>query len=280
MKKIAAFIVILLLVLAGGLLLLARQNPGPGDPAWQALLREGGWDRYARMDGYRIHYLDTGLPSGPPLLLIHGYGDSVYAWHRNMIPLIEAGFHVVALDLPGFGSSGTPSGFPFTAEAYVAEIVALLDHLGLERVDLIGNSLGGNLSLFLADRFPGRVRRAVTVDPVVYPSRKHGFLIALARSEWAAALVKPFIGPWVYHLAMRRSFNDPSLVTDVMISQRVQPFNRPDFRDNLIQVGAHYFSDAFLELSKNYGRISRPVLIIWGSARPDDPHRMERPAAA
>lgn len=241
---------------------LARQSPGPGDSLWQAQIARADWSRHLDLGGYRLHYLDAG--QGPPVLLLHGFGDSVYSWRHNIKPLVQAGFRVVALDLPGLGESETPAGFAFTVEAVAAQITAFLDALNVDRVDVVGNSLGGNLALFLARYHPDRIRRIVLTGPACYPSCRHDILSALARSPITAALVEPILAPWNFRLMIRFCYDDPDRVTDDNVSQRCLPLNRPDFRNNLIRLGGSYFSQGFLDLSWSYHRIAIPVLAVWG----------------
>jgi pimeloyl-ACP methyl ester carboxylesterase len=77
-----------------------------GDPAWAALIRDNQWTRTMDMDGYSLNYLDAG--AGPVVVMLHGFGDSVYSWRWNIQAFVEAGYRVLALDLPGMGLSGKP----------------------------------------------------------------------------------------------------------------------------------------------------------------------------
>lgn len=112
----------------------------------------------AVVDGLRINYHDAG--QGDPLLLLHGSGPGVSAWAnwRLVIPeLAQAGRRVIAPDIPGFGySDPLPE---FSMEAWLRSVHGLLDHLGLRRVSVVGNSFGGSLALHMAYRDPELVER-------------------------------------------------------------------------------------------------------------------------
>jgi pimeloyl-ACP methyl ester carboxylesterase len=98
-------------------------------------------------------YLTAG--EGPPLLLIHGLGDSSRSW-EELISYLSQNYTVYAPDLPGFGTSEKPP-IEYSPELFTAFIEAFLDALGLERVAIVGNSLGGLIALRLAFAQPERV---------------------------------------------------------------------------------------------------------------------------
>ncbi|MDY0105333.1 MAG: alpha/beta fold hydrolase [Giesbergeria sp.] len=112
--------------------------------------------------GIRTNYHDSG-GAGAPVLLIHGSGPGVSAWAnwRLVMPALAQQARVIAPDMVGFGYTERPQGFVYSLDAWVRQAVGLLDALGIERTDLVGNSFGGGLSLALAIAHPERVRRLV-----------------------------------------------------------------------------------------------------------------------
>lgn len=111
--------------------------------------------------GIRTNYHDMG--SGFPVLLIHGSGPGVSAWAnwRLVMPKLAEKCRVIAPDMVGFGFTERPQGYTYSMDNWVQHALGLLDALGLEKVDLVGNSFGGALSLALTIRHPHRVRRLV-----------------------------------------------------------------------------------------------------------------------
>jgi pimeloyl-ACP methyl ester carboxylesterase len=114
-------------------------------------------------DGVRIVYADEG--EGFPTLLIHGFGSNhrvnwaSTSWTRD---LLAAGRRVVAFDNRGHGESGKPHDVAAYRIATMAEDARrLLDHLNIERADVIGYSMGGRIAAALASLHPERVRRVV-----------------------------------------------------------------------------------------------------------------------
>lgn len=99
--------------------------------------------------------------AGPPLLLLHGFTGSAATW-RPLAERLAPLRRTIAVDLIGHGESDAPADpARYTAEHCVADLLALLDSLGVDRFDLLGYSLGGRLALQLAAAAPARVARLV-----------------------------------------------------------------------------------------------------------------------
>lgn len=116
--------------------------------------------------GYRTNLHDMG--NGFPLLLIHGSGPGVTAWAnwRLVMPAFAQNRRVIAPDMLGFGYSERPIDQQYNRQRWVEHAIGVLDALGIEQTDIIGNSFGGGLALALAIRHPNRVRRLVLMGSV------------------------------------------------------------------------------------------------------------------
>lgn len=114
--------------------------------------------------GVELHYTATG-GEGPPVLLVHGFGSSrELNWVRTgwVRTLAEAGRPTIGVDLRGHGASGKPhSAAAYPPEEFTADLLAVLDHHGAERADVVAYSMGSRLCWHLLLHHPGRVRRAV-----------------------------------------------------------------------------------------------------------------------
>ena len=107
--------------------------------------------------------------AGEPLLLLHGTGSSRAVW-APVLPLLARRREVIALDLPGHGESPLIPGIDPTPVGFAQPVVATLDQLGLDRVDVAGNSVGGWTALELAKL--GRARSVVALAPAgLWPGR-------------------------------------------------------------------------------------------------------------
>lgn len=114
------------------------------------------------LDGLTLAYREAGTPEPTPVLLLHGMGSSARTWDRFAGELAAAGRHAIALDLRGHGESSHPGEYSF--ELMRADVISILDHLGLARADLVGHSMGGRVASLVASVNPERVRRLVVED--------------------------------------------------------------------------------------------------------------------
>lgn len=109
--------------------------------------------------GARLHVVDDGDPSHPPVVLLHAGIADLRAWDDMVPSLVDAGYRVVRYDARGFGASTTED-VDFSNRA---DLVAVLDGLGIGRAALVGNSRGGQIAFDTAIEFPDRVVAVVGV---------------------------------------------------------------------------------------------------------------------
>ncbi|MEA2646824.1 MAG: hypothetical protein QOE92_1907 [Chloroflexota bacterium] len=230
----------------------SRRFPRP------ATVRAGGIDTF---------YLEAG--SGPPVVLLHGLG----ATNASMLPTLwdlARDHRVIAPDLPGFGGSAKPLttyGFPFFARW----LRDFLDALGVERAHLVGNSLGGRISLEAGLQLPDRIDRMVLYcpSPAFLAGRQYTPFVRLLRPELAMV---PMLLTHGAVVGMARSmFSDP---------ERLQPGWYDAFADEFLRVfgtprGRIAFFSAAREVYLEEPRgergfwdrlpaMERPALFIWG----------------
>lgn len=126
--------------------------------------------RFHDIHGYRRAFLTAG--SGPPVLLIHGIGDNSETW-REVLPQLARRHTVIAPDLLGHGRSAKPRA-DYAIAAYACGMRDLLSVLDVDRVSVVGHSLGGGIAMQFAYQFPERCERLVLigsggVGPEVHP---------------------------------------------------------------------------------------------------------------
>ena len=102
--------------------------------------------------------------AGDPVVMLHGLGATKASFLPTVAALADH-HRAIAVDLPGFGDSAKPLGAPYHAPFFANAVVELLDALGLERADVIGNSMGGRVAIELGLRHPDRVRRLALLAP-------------------------------------------------------------------------------------------------------------------
>lgn len=119
--------------------------------------------------GIETNYHDMG--NGSPLVMIHGSGPGVTGWAnwRLVMPDLAQHHRVLVPDILGFGYTERPTGIDYGLQTWVEHAVGFLDALELDKIDLVGNSFGGALSLAIAIRYPSRVRRLVLMGAAGVP---------------------------------------------------------------------------------------------------------------
>ncbi len=223
-----------------------------------------GAGRVLNVDGIDTFIHEAG--SGQPVVLIHGAGPGASGlsnWSRN-IEHLARDFHVITVDLPGFGRSQKmpiPSAF---FEFYGLHIGKLLDAMGLDKAHLVGNSLGGGTSMMLALRRPDKVGKMVLMGsgggyPVTTVMPTTGLKMLMGFYEGSGPSrerLSAFITEMVY---------DKTRITDELIEQRLSAAMAPDvlacppfgFRDGRPPVPDDVWRER-LDL------LPHETLIVWG----------------
>lgn len=123
------------------------------------------------------------------LLLIHGLGDEADTWRHVFLPLAEK-YHVIALDLPGFGRSDKPN-LKYTPPFMMDSVIKLMNTLRIQKTILMGSSLGGILSHQIAIDHPDRVEGLILIGGALLHSE--------TMADWRVRLMSlPLIGEWFY----------------------------------------------------------------------------------
>jgi pimeloyl-ACP methyl ester carboxylesterase len=114
--------------------------------------------------GVSVRVLESGPANGRPVLLVHGWGSSVYSFSENIPALADGGFRAIAIDLPGHGLSDKPlDEHAYTTASLAAVVVDVATALGVPRFALVGHSMGGALALRIAQTGGSRVERLVLI---------------------------------------------------------------------------------------------------------------------
>lgn len=136
-------------------------GPLPGAPDSSVVLLDGPWrHRTVRANGIALHVAEMG--TGPLVLLLHGFPQFWWAWHRQLQDLSDAGFRAVAVDLRGFGASDKPPR-GYDAPTLADDIAALVFALGESDAMIVGSDLGGLLAWTIAATRPAVVRGLVLI---------------------------------------------------------------------------------------------------------------------
>ena len=160
----------------------------------------GGVDAWGTVNGVRLHWVEAGPPSGPLVVLLHGFPDFWYGWRHQLPALAAAGLRVVAPDLRGYNLSERPPRVEDYARDVLADdVAALVRRLGADRATIVGHDWGGLIAWHLATRHPDVVGRLAVLN-APHPARFPQLLATsrqLARSWYVGFLQLPGLPEWL-----------------------------------------------------------------------------------
>jgi pimeloyl-ACP methyl ester carboxylesterase len=213
-------------------------------------------------DGKKIHYIEKG--NGEPVILIHGFLYHTVMWKKNMDALAE-NFKVYVIDLFGWGFSERLGETEYSFERYAKQVTGFMDALDIEKASLIGQSMGGGISVYVAANNPERINRLILVDPAVlpYPETTTGKIYQL-----------PFVGEFLNAIPgdglMKNNlktlwFYDGSKVTDDYVSEVAQPLCIEGSYAGLMYILRNVLKPPFVETeARMLAKLNKPILIIHG----------------
>jgi pimeloyl-ACP methyl ester carboxylesterase len=231
---------------------------------------EGVQHRFADAAGLRMHIAEAG--NGDPLVLLHGWPQHWYEW-RHQIPALSKHYRVICPDLRGLGwTDAPPRGYE--KENMAADIVNLLDALGLEKVKLIGHDWGGWCGFIICLRHPERIERYLALNiPPPWGKLDLKSLAAIPKFWYQWLLASP-LGYWV--LRNRPGFvsrlirkSDPSgqTWTDDEVAQFVEPLKEPERARATQQIYRTFTLKEFPKIARGaYDslRLTTPTRLLFG----------------
>ncbi|MBW2093060.1 MAG: alpha/beta hydrolase, partial [Deltaproteobacteria bacterium] len=123
----------------------------------------GPKDKWLEVNGFKLHYLEWGNQGNPPILLLHGFLGHAHVWDEFAVKIIDD-YHVLALDQRGHGQSQKAKDEAYSLDDHFTDLSAFSELLELDKLILVGHSMGGRNALFFTACLPERVKKLVLVD--------------------------------------------------------------------------------------------------------------------
>ena len=207
---------------------------------------------------------DPGVDS---IVLLHGYGGSSFSW-RYWAPFLAKRAHVVLVDMKGFGSAPKPDDGQYGPRHQAELIYRLILQADLQRVTLIGHSLGGGVALDTAlrllDSEPGRLKRLILVASAAYKQRMPLF-VALAKYRRLASTALRILGTqFVIRHVLKSIVFDPSEVSDNQVLGYAKPLSSPEAHRALIDTALAIVPPDLEKLTARFEELDVPTLVLWG----------------
>jgi pimeloyl-ACP methyl ester carboxylesterase len=216
--------------------------------------------KFVDLEGHRTHYLKKG--NGDPLILLHGFFYDSYLWAENIDALAEK-FEVYVIDLWGFGYS-TRELLDFGYELYAKQIRLFMDAMGIEKASLMGQSMGGGISIKFCVQNRDRVNSLVLVDAAGLPNplpltgkifnlpKVGEFLMGLKTDK---VRKKNLSDLWMY---------DAQKVTESYFENAMRFHKIKGSTEVIMKILRKEFFHTLSEEIKQLGEMNVPSLLVWG----------------
>ena len=222
-------------------------------------------DRYTKVGDVNSRYWSAGQ-KGSTIILLHGVGCSVEFWERNIAALARE-HRVFAIDIVGFGRTDKPE-VVYTFELMADFVLDFMNAMGIDKASLVGNSMGGGISLTAAAQAPERVKNIILVNPVGLGTGQSPVMRLMTLPVIGNILTKP--SRKGVERQMQLCLYDPSQASDDFIDRVAAigtiPGNQRSFlsllreTSNIVGVKKGIVADFSVRLNK----IKTPILVIWG----------------
>lgn len=218
-----------------------------------------------------LHVVECG--TGPTVLLLHGFPELWYAWHRLLPALARAGYRAVAPDLRGYGASDKPSEIDaYRSELLLDDVKGLVRALDLGSVRLVGHDWGATIAFMFAARHPELVSHLVILNGA-HPRRLREQLRTLEQALRSAYILF-FQLPWLPEWCLRRrpvlakifrgSSENPAAFSDDDIERYLGAIRVPRAARGMV----NYYRAARRFPPDAESKIVAPTLVIWGEEDP------------
>jgi pimeloyl-ACP methyl ester carboxylesterase len=186
---------------------------------------------YVEVRGMRLHVAEAG--EGEPVVLLHGFPQHWYGW-RRLLPLLSGEYRLICVDQRGFGWSDAPAK-GYDTDSRVADVLALMDGLGLDKARLIGHDWGAWTGFHLCLRAPERITHFLALN-MLHPWPLHRRLMPQSWRFWYTALLEqPLLGRWLLRnrpgftrYLMRKGVVEKAVWTRAAMNEFVRSSQEPD----------------------------------------------------
>jgi len=216
------------------------------------------------IDGVSLRYMEQG--QGPALLLLHSHYFSMTMWDDWVTPLSRY-FRVIRFDMTSHGLTGADPSGDYSMARSQQLLDGLLAHLQVDRVSLVGSSLGGNMAFTFAANNPHRVERLILINS---GGLKHSGNRSGRVPGWVDAVLY-LLPRFAFEYFLKWMMVDDTLVSEALIEEFHNSWRREGNRSAEMQrIRGFVRGDTAGDLAK----IKAPVLLLWGRKNPQLPHAL------
>lgn len=215
--------------------------------------------KFAEIEGLRVHYRDEG--EGETIVLLHGFGASLHTWEAWAKDLVKS-YRVIRIDIPGFGLSDTPKRHHIHVDFFINWLEHFLNHLGVHKCHIAGNSFGGWMSWEFALQHPNRVDKLVLINAAGYFTKDTNVrTIEYANRGLFKKLLAKGVPRFIVKNIVSKAFGDKSKLNDFIINRYYGLTNREGNLASIIK----FASQPPISNTNRIKEVQQSTLIMWGA---------------
>ncbi len=228
-------------------------------------------DDFVILNGQRVHFRKEGTDEKPTLILIHGTSSSLHTWDE-WVEILKNDFQIIRFDLPAFGLTGKWTGkykyLDYSGINYCDFCIDLINLLGVDKLSIAGNSLGGEIAWRIAAKIPKRIENLILIDSAGYDLENVSTPITW---KLASTPILCILGQWfkVPRFLIRQDLElvmgSPDTITDKLIERYKDLATR---RGNISALTSRLRSATAQATVDIIRGVSAPTLIMWGKKDP------------
>lgn len=241
-------------------------------------------DQTLLTNSIQIHYLEAGPSDGPLVVLLHGFPEFCWSWKKQIQPLADAGYHVIAPDLRGYGQTSKPHDLEsYHWKHLVADIVELIKKLGNGQTGIVvGHDFGGVIAWLLGTFHPDVVRNIAVIDAphpaILTDALEHSseaWIIKFFNIPLIPEAIQRITDGFFYAARLRQTSRPGTFSKDELDDYRKE-WRRKDAAMGMM----NWFRASLPSLAelKNIPKTCVPSLVIWGTDDRALPFEMAEPS--
>lgn len=213
-------------------------------------------------------YTEYGKENKKTLLFLHGFGESKETW-RFLVPMLSQEYHLVLLDLKGFGQSPKVEDGAYSVYDQAKEVVSFIQEKNLHDLTLVGRSFGGGVALVLAlmqkdQLIQKNISRLILINSMAYKQNLPSMLETLNQPIIGYLGIHLISNDWMAEEAYRFAFYNNSLIPKVSMAYSSSMLSMPLAKYVYLETVAQLVPDDINMIQKRYKEIDLPTLILWG----------------
>ncbi|CAA6815032.1 MAG: Hydrolase, alpha/beta fold family [uncultured Sulfurovum sp.] len=215
-----------------------------------------------------LTYVEYGNPKNKTLLFLHGFAESKETW-RFLVPALSKKYHLVLLDLKGFGASPKPEDSQYSVYDQAMLVANFMKEKSLKDVSIVGRSFGGGVALVLAlmqkeKLIEKKINSLVLINSMAYKQYLPSMLRILNQPIIGYVAIHTISDDWMAQEGYRYAFYNNNLIPKESLEQASLYLSLPNAKYVYLESVEQLIPDDIEKIQKRYREILLPTLILWG----------------